>query len=774
MRESPLAIPYLRFQSRVYLLPLLLVAFAVQSEPARASEYAWPMAIAPALTSTFGEYRPGRMHAGLDLKTWGREGVPVLAAADGHFWRVRTSPWGYGKVVYLALADGRTAVYAHLSDFIPSVNAVVRREQARRGAYSVNLFLERGQIPVRRGEVIGYSGRTGIGYPHLHFELRDDAQRPLNPLRHGLRVVDTLPPTFRSIALIPLDAESTADNQRGPALLPLVWQRARRLYSTSRVPEVEGRIGVAVSLFDRADASQLSNRLAPYRLRLLVDGRVVFETTYDAFGYGQVHHASLDLNFLLNAQGLGEYHNLYLSKGNRLPFYGSYRAGDGALHAGVRAGGHGSALAPGSHELVVQAEDASGNLAEASIRLAVTPRLRVVNAEAVAADDSVRLSADLVGRGAKSLLFEGSGDGGRRWTRLARMDASAGTISRMVAGGSALYRIRTEGLQAPGTYQTCAPVVETQGPGLPGVLSLVPTYMPEYAIVRIGSDRVLGMPPRAVVRLPEQADRLLPVFQVRDRDYECVVPFEAVGEGPVQVAVEAVGVDGVPAFRTLVLARQRVPPEGGAVVSPDGMARAVFDSGKVYTTLFGRALPEAAATSVDLPVAGLAYRFSPDNVPFNGRAKLVMRHPIGHGRPELLGIYELKADSVWAFLGNEPDPEGGAVSAEVPYFSTYALLLDAVPPRVENVKPADGERVRGSFEISASVSDIGSGIVRDEDLEIRLDGLRLIVEYDPEEERITALPDVAPAVGEHRLEVVARDACGNTTRKAVRFVRAEE
>ena len=57
----------------------------------------WPLRLAPALSSTFGESRSRAFHAGIDLKTWGETGHPIQALADGYIWRVRTSPWGYGR-----------------------------------------------------------------------------------------------------------------------------------------------------------------------------------------------------------------------------------------------------------------------------------------------------------------------------------------------------------------------------------------------------------------------------------------------------------------------------------------------------------------------------------------------------------------------------------------------------------------------------------------------------------------------------------------------------
>jgi len=84
---------------------------------AYSQNYIWPINTGRYLTSTFGEYRPGHFHSGIDIKTNYRCGYPVYATADGYIWRVLTSPYGYGKAVYLKLDDGNLAVYGHLDRF---------------------------------------------------------------------------------------------------------------------------------------------------------------------------------------------------------------------------------------------------------------------------------------------------------------------------------------------------------------------------------------------------------------------------------------------------------------------------------------------------------------------------------------------------------------------------------------------------------------------------------------------------------------------------------
>ena len=201
------------------VLLALLVLLSIAPANAQDQDLRWPLAMSPALSSTFGETRATAFHAGLDLKTWGKTGYAVHAAADGWIERARMSPWGFGRVIYLRMNDGRIAVYAHLDSFFTPVQQKIRAEQQRLGHYSVQLWFEKGQVPVRRGEVIGFTGETGGGPPHLHFELRDAANVPMNPLLHAFKVADTEAPTMRRLIIVPRGAGSLADGDHAPVVV---------------------------------------------------------------------------------------------------------------------------------------------------------------------------------------------------------------------------------------------------------------------------------------------------------------------------------------------------------------------------------------------------------------------------------------------------------------------------------------------------------------------------------------------------------------------------
>ncbi|WP_293901376.1 M23 family metallopeptidase [Phenylobacterium sp.] len=100
----------------------------------------------------------GRLHEGVDISA--DAGVPVRVAADGVVVAAGEGG-GYGRYVAVRHAVGLTTFYAHLG----SVAAGVKPGLA-----------------VTAGQAVGQVGSTGSSTgPHLHFEIRDAADHPLNP-----------------------------------------------------------------------------------------------------------------------------------------------------------------------------------------------------------------------------------------------------------------------------------------------------------------------------------------------------------------------------------------------------------------------------------------------------------------------------------------------------------------------------------------------------------------------------------------------------------------
>ncbi|MCY3869206.1 MAG: M23 family metallopeptidase [Gemmatimonadetes bacterium] len=651
---------------------------------AHAENYHWPMDAPPALTSTFGEYRGGRLHAAIDLKTYGKEGYPVTAIADGYVWRVRTSPWGYGRVVYVQLDNGLFALWAHLSGFSKRIEKYVQQEQDRRGTYSVNLYFRPDQIPVKRGEVLGYSGSTGIGVPHLHFELRDAKHRPINPLLHGFDIKDTIPPTIQAIGLAPLDADARVKGGHKPVSHRLVYRTKEKIFTRSDTVTVWGPIGIGVKAFDRANDSQLTNRLAPYRMRLLINGEEIFQKTCGLFGYDVTRHGELAYDFYMNRRGLGRFHSLYRKPGNRLPFYSDYKVGSGVLFAGTKTNGAGHELSPGVHRLQVIAEDVKGNRAKAIVFL------RVQNADGIS-----------------------------------------------------------------------SPKNSPQQSNTPKITSKI-SYFPTFAVIRISANRTLSEIPTVRAQLSKQWTRTLAVQQTGLKTYQTVIPFDEKHADDIDVQIETNG-----QTQKLRITQQTVTQDGGEMRSDDGLVRVRFEKEGVYETLYGRI--ESDSLIKDKRMVGTAFQIMPGDVAFKG-AEIAFSYPQDHPNIDKLGIYKWNGRNSWTFVDKERDSKIGAITGNVRNFGVFALLADTVPPRIASITPANGTVLtQRQPRVAASVWDTSSGIWREEDMIMRIDGNALIVEYDPEENRIFAKPRKPLTPGAHKLEVIVRDICGNESRRTTAF-----
>ncbi|MCP4632367.1 MAG: M23 family metallopeptidase [candidate division Zixibacteria bacterium] len=183
-------------------LSSIIIVLILSISADSAGQFSPPVKGNIAVTSLFGDYRPGHFHAGLDIRTGGKPGRRLYAIDDGYIWRITTSFNGYGKSLYLKTNSGHYAVYAHLSGFFPELSTFVNKQQIEARNYRTNLFFKPNQFPVKRGDFIALSGESGAGQPHLHFELRSPDNRPVNPLNGFIGIFDKKPPLFKSIAVV--------------------------------------------------------------------------------------------------------------------------------------------------------------------------------------------------------------------------------------------------------------------------------------------------------------------------------------------------------------------------------------------------------------------------------------------------------------------------------------------------------------------------------------------------------------------------------------------
>ncbi len=279
----------------------------------------WPTNTGRRINSSFAEFRATHFHAGIDISTNNRTGYPVYAAEDGYVATVRVSPSGYGKAVYLRHKNGYFTVYAHLKTFNELLNSVVEELQYREKKYAIRYRFEPNDIIVRKGDVIAFTGDTGTGSAHLHFEIRDQDFNPINPLLfENLRPSDTTPPILRGLAASPLSFRSTVGGDHEPRFFSL-RRKNDYLYELSTPVYATGDIGLSIEARDRADRSR--RNLGIHRVELQIDGGPVYASEYNRIIPRHSKQVALHFDRSLLSQHRRRHRNLYVERGDALEWY---------------------------------------------------------------------------------------------------------------------------------------------------------------------------------------------------------------------------------------------------------------------------------------------------------------------------------------------------------------------------------------------------------------------------------------------------------------------
>lgn len=262
--------------SRFILLATLMFQFLTAQNPFQ--EWVPPLDIPLATSGTFGEIRGSHFHAGMDLKTKGREGLAVRSVSKGAIVRVRVSLSGYGKSVYVQHPNGTTTVYAHLKKLAPPFEKLLKDIQYQRQSYTVQFYPKGDEWQVNTGDLLGYSGNTGgsLG-PHLHFEVRDSrTQEPLNPFDYGIETPDNQRPIVQELRI-----QNTQAAHLPPRQIPL--QKINDSLWTATKQYFNGPAGFLIRMFDRQDMSYNKNGI--YKLEMRINGSLMCAMEMDRMDF---------------------------------------------------------------------------------------------------------------------------------------------------------------------------------------------------------------------------------------------------------------------------------------------------------------------------------------------------------------------------------------------------------------------------------------------------------------------------------------------------------
>ena len=303
----------------ITILSLLLTGPALFAQPSVPEDYfSSPLDIPLVLSGTFGELRSNHFHSGLDIKTQQRQGLNVLATAEGYVSRIKIQHYGYGKALYVQHPNGYTTVYAHLQKFSPEIEAYVKKRQYANETYEIELFPEAGELKVTQNELIAFSGNTGgSGGPHLHYEIRDGNQRPMNPKLFGYKIKDSRPPIINSLFAYPLDNESHVNNSAGRQKIRLIPLQDGS-YTTEKI-DACGNIGFGVSTVDQQDMAP--NKNGVYKVETSVNGDDIFAIKFNRFSFGETRYLNQLIDYEYYSNHKSRVKKLYVEPGNPLSVF---------------------------------------------------------------------------------------------------------------------------------------------------------------------------------------------------------------------------------------------------------------------------------------------------------------------------------------------------------------------------------------------------------------------------------------------------------------------
>ena len=723
------------------------VVLSVAGSAGGAERFHWPLDAPRRLSSSFGEYREGHYHAGIDLRTFGQIGLPCRALGSCEVVRLRISAKGYGKAVYLKLADGSETVLAHLNAFNRTLDSLAYGWRLDHGKNWCDLDLRSAGLRFEAGRIMAYTGASGSPHPHLHFEMRDAAGKPFNPLESVYEVPDSYAPVISALEIVPLARGSLVNGSPFPETKKFHFLRGNT-YAARDTLQLDGVFGFGVSTWDRQDHG--AYRMAPYSVALSIDGELAYRVTNRRFDYSQVGDIVLEYDELGGAAP-GRYLLLFRKPGNSM----EDREGIGAIGSASRGAGGAEmrALADGYHRAELVVRDAGGNTARALFGFDLHRYPVVEVARPAGRDAGIDVLAFDPDGGTVVTTVDESFDGGKSWSRTARSEAGDRLHATARSGDGRLLRctaVDDEGARVEryvaypdrpraGDSVSCECRFEAVSDGIRA---------------RITTDRILAAVPSVRASRGVSEDSC-GVYQIGPREYAAFVDTGSLVSGTNRLRIRGMDprgcvLDHACAIRALVLR------------SGEGASFRVADSISVRLT--------APSTRGPIPVLvkeSAAERRSLDLVPV-GRP-FALEFPLDRvSRPILCGVDGGRGAGVYRWIGRGgwrcmgvPEREGSSVEIRRP--GVYALFRDVRAPRLRGIARSRRGGGSGFFKRTLyylPVREGGSGVDPNAAAAV-LDGRRVVCEWDEYRRRLEIPIPASHRPGPAELSVELADRAGN-------------
>jgi hypothetical protein len=741
----------------------LLIALSTTSY---GEKTAWPLKEQIDLASSFGDYRQARFHAGIDLRTGGVPGKPVFSPVDGYILRIRMSYSGYGKGLYVTGDDGCQYVFGHLQKFSDFLDKHVKSVQMQKQRYFVEIEFPKDSLRVRKGDLIAYSGQTGAGAPHLHFEKRTSNNFPLNPLTHGYSVSDNVPPIFQRIGFRMTDERSLFPDGSRLFMRPVTGKNGIE-YSFDSVLYFNRQFGVLADCFDRLHNGGM--RLGVYKLSLLIDDRLWQEITFDTTDYATTNSANLVYDFEAAQEGDDFVRKLYRQRGNSFAGSVSPNGRDGII-------GHNGEISVGFHKGRIVAQDPAGNRAQVTFSFIWG-----------LSGDIYRFDSTRVVRDSLSQFYF-------------TLDSNAKTLEpdsiRIMSNQGGTWNVLPSAkVQKLDNWKV---KVEIKKRDLPDRVLRLRLFSKNKC--RIDSEPFTGIENRGNQKLSLSHsltnEGLVVTVTTNDRKAS-KIRLELYSSG------RRVGIEYPSRYFNMSVYRFLVPPKveyksvdriAVAMSEDTTIAITASDAVRLYVVGYedNREITFDSTCSVIFPKSGLyeprfveletnketwenklkssknPYLLKPDIMLLKEPFEIKYRIPAGEDI-QRTGLCRFDSKGkVWSWINRTQ--KGNTLTGQARLGGKYSVVVDYEKPVISGVNIVAGKTYTDKKpKIRFRLSDDLSGFEDDRNIEIRIDDKWQIPEFDPETRICETVPFEPLAPGIHLLTIKAVDRAGNKAEQTIRF-----
>jgi head-tail adaptor len=706
------------------------------------SDYVWPTDAGNIGTSTFGEYRRTHFHGGIDISTGNTTGYRVFAVRDGYVARIRVSPTGYGKMLYVRHSDGYYSTYAHLSHFNAEIDARVLREQLKQESFPVDIECKPTEHAVKKGEVIAYTGDTGVGTPHLHFEIRDEKLDPINPLLcTEFSFPDNIAPTIKKIAVSPLGQGSTVNGTSSPHIFSPRSPKNHE-YQVSETIRLTGEIGFGINVIDLSNGSRYKHSV--YSHKLFIDDKLIYTVQLDRVPGKNAHEIGLYYDWSMRDQGRGRFEKLYADSPSSLVFFSPRKPGAGILNT--------SEFTEGPHTFRIVSTDFNNNSSAVTGKLILNhpPHFDIEQN-----GNELTLSFADISNVGKVLMFT-QRNGSDNWAlkTMTPVHYAEGNIIRIADAKQRFDVVKVIAENTWGAHSLPEFHFLRKPNGPSGSLKLEHEMCTDFVRVRLNASRPITEAPRVMV-YEGDSKRIITLTAVDIDSYVgTFVPLESFSGTRRIVAEAEVNGNTVSTLEEFEV-HPIVAGKSGIITLDGGKFLVGYDSASVFKTVFMQIQKHQDHDA--------HYTLLPDNTVLKGELRITA----AANQPQTGQGLFFSGLGGWELLdfssGQAKNTFSGTISRTL---GDIVIKTDEIPPNISrlSITRASSGQPMISFRFGDNLSD-----VEYKELKTYIDGVAVIPEVDGEHHKATYAAAHRLERGTHRLTIRVKDKMGNSNQVERQF-----